>query len=420
MGEGSSSVIGYVALGLLVAQNTTVVLLTKATKLPGQERYSSVAVVMLTELMKLAICCVVVSFEGPGLYADLRDKVLSDRVKLLQLSVPSLLYVVQNNLLYVAIGNLTPAVFQVTYQLKLILSAGLTVVAFDRKLLRRQWGAIALLFGGIALCNKPSKRGGGGGGGGGGDDPEDADQPVLGVLAAVGASAISAMAGVFMEKVLKGKEAKPADPRGAAAAAPQSLWLKNVQLSAYGLIFSLGACAQQFGWVARARAALAAADADGAPGAPPLAPGADDDAPGPPAMLDGFTLSVVGIVFLQAAGGLVSAAVLKFADNILKNFATSISTVLCAVLSVFLFDFRPTSEFFVGAFCVLTATQIYNLDTSGSEERAAAAWRRAAVGIGVFAVVAVAGIAHRELASTSQDEEELPPKNWWSGNLEEQ
>ena len=86
-----------------------------------------------------AICCVVVSFEGPGLYADLRDKVLSDRVKLLQLSVPSLLYVVQNNLLYVAIGNLTPAVFQVTYQLKLILSAGLTVVAFDRKLLRRQW-----------------------------------------------------------------------------------------------------------------------------------------------------------------------------------------------------------------------------------------------------------------------------------------
>ena len=91
-----------------------------------------------------------------------------------------------------------------------------------------------------------------------------------------------------------------------------------------------------------------------------------------------------------------------------------------AVLSVFLFDFRPTSEFFVGAFCVLTATQIYNLDTSGSEERAAAAWRRAAVGIGVFAVVAVAGIAHRELASTSQDEEELPPKNWWSGNLEEQ
>ena len=82
--------IGYVALGLLVAQNTTVVLLTKATKLPGQERYSSVAVVMLTELMKLAICCVVVSFEGPGLYADLRDKVLSDRVKLLQLSVPSL------------------------------------------------------------------------------------------------------------------------------------------------------------------------------------------------------------------------------------------------------------------------------------------------------------------------------------------
>ena len=401
MGEGSSSVIGYVALGLLVAQNTTVVLLTKATKLPGQERYSSVAVVMLTELMKLIICCIVVSFEGAGLYADLRDKVFSDRLKLLQLAVPSLLYTVQNNLLYVAIGNLTPAVFQVTYQLKLILSAGLTVVVFDRKLLRRQWGAIGLLFGGIALCNKPSPGGGSEAG------EEDADQPVLGVLAAVGASAISAMAGVYMEKVLKNKDAKPADPRGAAAVAPQSLWLKNVQLSAYGLLFSLGACAQQFDWIAQAHAALAAApgldaaaaDAGGAR-VPQMAPSVDDGDP-PPAMLDGFTVSVFGIITLQAAGGLVSAAVLKFADNILKNFATSISTVLCAVLSVFLFDFRPTSEFFIGAFCVLSATQIYNLDTSGSEERATAAWRRAAVVIGVFALVSVVGIAHRGLAQSA-------------------
>ena len=80
--------------------------------------------------------------------------------------------------------------------------------------------------------------------------------------------------------------------------------------------------------------------------------------------------------------------------------------MLCAVLSVFLFDFRPTSEFFIGAFCVLTATQIYNLDTSGSEERATAAWRRAAVVIGVFALVSVVGIAHRELAQSALHDEE--------------
>ena len=64
-------------------------------------------------------------------------------------------------------------------------------------------------------------------------------------------------------------------------------------------------------------------------------------------------LDVVGVIALQACGGLISAAVLKFADNILKNFATSVSTVLCAVLSVWLFGFRPTKAFMVGAYLVL-------------------------------------------------------------------
>ena len=397
MGEGSSSVIGYVALGLLVAQNTTVVLLTKATKLPGQERYSSVAVVMLTELMKLAICCVVVSFEGPGLYADLRDKVLSDRVKLLQLSVPSLLYVVQNNLLYVAIGNLTPAVFQVTYQLKLILSAGLTVVVFDRKLLRRQWGAIGLLFGGIALCNKPSPGGGSEAG------EEDADQPVLGVLAAVGASAISAMAGVFMEKVLKNTDAKPADPRGAAAVAPQSLWLKNVQLSAYGLLFSLGACAQLFDWIAQAHAALVAADADGALAAAARAGrGRRRARPG----RDARRLHALGRRHRLPPGrGRAASAAVPARRQHPQEPATSISPRSpCFRLPVRL---PPTSEFFVGAFCVLTARRF---TTSTRRLRGA---RVAARGAALPSASACCGRRrpHRpQEREYLQDEEELPPK----------
>lgn len=49
------------------------------------------------------------------------------------------------------------------------------------------------------------------------------------------------------------------------------------------------------------------------------------------------------LLFLQALGGLVVAAVIKYADNILKGFATSVSIILSTVISYFwLQDFDPT------------------------------------------------------------------------------
>lgn len=45
----------------------------------------------------------------------------------------------------------------------------------------------------------------------------------------------------------------------------------------------------------------------------------------------------------QALGGLVIAAVIKYADNILKGFATSLSIILSTLISYFwLQDFVPT------------------------------------------------------------------------------
>lgn len=47
--------------------------------------------------------------------------------------------------------------------------------------------------------------------------------------------------------------------------------------------------------------------------------------------------------FTQALGGLVIAAVIKYADNILKGFATSLSIILSTFISYFwLEDFEPT------------------------------------------------------------------------------
>jgi hypothetical protein len=47
----------------------------------------------------------------------------------------------------------------------------------------------------------------------------------------------------------------------------------------------------------------------------------------------GYTWLTVFNIAVQGCGGLIIAVVIKFADNILKNFATSISIILSAVIS---------------------------------------------------------------------------------------
>jgi hypothetical protein len=52
---------------------------------------------------------------------------------------------------------------------------------------------------------------------------------------------------------------------------------------------------------------------------------------------------------LEACGGLVVAVVIKFADNILKTLATSLSIVTSTTISFWLLDLRVSSIFVVGA-----------------------------------------------------------------------
>ncbi len=61
-------------------------------------------------------------------------------------------------------------------------------------------------------------------------------------------------------------------------------------------------------------------------------------------------------IFLSAAGGLIVAVVVKYADNILKGFATSLSILLSCLVSSYLFlDVDYNLQFIVGAMVVLGA-----------------------------------------------------------------
>ena len=65
-------------------------------------------------------------------------------------------------------------------------------------------------------------------------------------------------------------------------------------------------------------------------------------------------------VALQACDGLVVAMVMKFADNIVKGFATSIAIVLTCLVGAYVSDFTLTLQFLLGAAAVVAAVGLYS------------------------------------------------------------
>ena len=124
--------IKYAALFLLVAQMVGLVLLMRYSRTnqpKDQPLYLASSAVFVMEVMKLVICCVVITYQSGGkLMAELNTHVIEAPMEMLKLCVPSFLYTVQNNLLYLALTNLDAATYQVCYQLKILTTALFSVI----------------------------------------------------------------------------------------------------------------------------------------------------------------------------------------------------------------------------------------------------------------------------------------------------
>ena len=111
--------IKYFSLIVLVAQNAALVLTMRYSRIASTtgKMYLPSTAVVLTELMKLVISLSVVFYNsGYDLENTGRTVYVEIIVKLtetLKVSVPSVLYTIQNNLLYVALSYLNAVTFQV-------------------------------------------------------------------------------------------------------------------------------------------------------------------------------------------------------------------------------------------------------------------------------------------------------------------
>jgi len=309
----------YLSLGVLILQTTSLVMIlrysrTLSSKI-GSTQYLSSTAVVVVEVVKVVTCCLIVFYQKSFSLCDclqsLKVEIVGKPVETVKMLVPSGLYVIQNNLLYVALTNLDAATYQVTYQLKILTTAIFSVIVLNKKLETFQWIALILLVIGVSLVQLPSSS--------------DRSQwtvslsrsQLLGLAAVIAACFSSGFAGVYFEKILKNTQ--------------QSLWIRNIQLGVFGLLFgSLGVLINDYAQVREA------------------------------GFFQGYNKFTWIVISLQAFGGILVAIVIKYADNILKSFAASLSIVLSVVFSYFVLNDINSSRFFLlGTAVVLGATLLY-------------------------------------------------------------
>lgn len=76
----------------------------------------------------------------------------------LKVCVPAIIYTLQNNLLYVAVSNLSAATFMVTFQLKILTTALFSVAMLKKSLNKYQWFSLVLLFIGASVVQMQEQK----------------------------------------------------------------------------------------------------------------------------------------------------------------------------------------------------------------------------------------------------------------------
>jgi UDP-sugar transporter A1/2/3 len=296
--------------------------------------YSAAAAVLLNELLKGSISVLIALRKidhdlsvaaAPAIYGEKESRlrpsprssrlptlIHSSRLRVLSksifspdcytLAVPAILYVIQNNLQYVAASNLDVATFQVTYQMKILTTAFFSVFILRKRLSRAKWLALVLLAVGVGIVQIQSTSA-----------PahstvtpdldmslgekdgsaaiaeavldERVMHPFKGFMAVTAACLTSGLAGVYFEFILKGG--------GGGGPAPD-LWIRNTQLSLFSLVPALvpilvsPAGAAGTSWFERVTSTFS-----------------------------NFNGWAVGTVLTQTFGGLITAVVIRYSDNIM-------------------------------------------------------------------------------------------------------
>jgi len=377
-------------LVLLVVQGSSAILAGRYTRssVPEDELYEISHLVFIIECVKFFASLVAEYISTNGrLKESLQEHIFHNPFDSCKVLVPAILYVIQNCLVYIALSNLTAPVFVSLQQGKLIATALVSVAMLNRSYSTKQWVCLFVLAMGVSIVAL--------------DEQEEQHQQLqfiasqdeaevvlqeeqaaqevqqlllVGVLAVTGACLSSAFAGVYFEKVLAPekvnidnasyKKVRNVEAQSTTVTATAtitttttdkpsqpSLWIRNLQLAFFSIIFVFlqGLCNK------KAVFKMSQMNSSGDKSSMELSMG---ERP----YFHGFTKYVWLLVVLQAGGGLLVAAVMKYADNVLKGLAMGIGMVVATMFSTLLFGVHLSSQLILGAGIILVSVYCFSND----------------------------------------------------------
>lgn len=309
-----------VASTLLCAGNLCI----NASKDHGKIPYISVTVTFLIEVLKLALSLLAILATNERVPDNFSLK------ESLFYAVPSLLYMVDNNLTYVILRFVDPATLSVLWNLKILTTAVLFRFVLKRQLSEIRKIAIALLLLGVVtsqsdhlkkenmvMANNASNNNAK-------DDLNSPENFVFGIILVFIAVTISSCASVFTEWAFKRK--------GSCS----FLW-QNVQLYVYGILFN------GFGLLFEASEISESG------------------------FFSGYNNWTLAVIFVNCIGGICMGFILKYLDNMACVYSHAIAMMLTMLFSMLFFQFSPSLEFGCGLSVVLISMYLYHykIDSSG-------------------------------------------------------
>lgn len=284
----------------------------------ADQLYFPSTVVVCSEACKLFASVLLLwnqhKFRVSKLIHEIRVEFIGRPKELLKMSVPALLYAVQNNLDFVALANLEPGVYQVTCQFKIVTTAAFMVLMLQKRYSLTRWVSIVLLFCGVALVQLQAVQ----------NSNAESSDPFLphqnhfvGLAAVLTTCLTAGFSGVYFEKMLKDSTT--------------SLWIRNMQMYFCGLVCAGATCLLNDGSNLMSRG-----------------------------FFYGYYDLVYVIIALLSLGGIYISMVIKYLDNLMKSFASAASILFVSMLSVYLFGSVLSFTFIVGSVVVILSILLYN------------------------------------------------------------
>eukprot|EP01041_Mallomonas_annulata_P003277 gene3277-6487_t len=333
--KSSISLVRWIVLILICLQMSGHALVARYSQGILHEKYSSMEVILVGEFIKLTVssCIVVWGNEESDAVGNGVSKLIWLVMNSRKVLVLVIMYSITNRLEYFAIARVDASIFSVCQQLKTLTTAGFAVVILGRNISSTKWRAILLLVVGCVLVTSPTFNSQSSNNSqlhslqGKKDSPTlSLSESTLGIGAVLLMVTISGFSSVYFESILKRNNEKI------------TIWERNVQLAFYSVIVLVIMISYDF------VCSMAALE--------------------PKRIFSNWSIFAVLNALFQAAGGLLVAATLKYADAILKTFSTAGSIMISTLLGHVLLGGVLDIFVVLGSISTILAVFNYTLDTS--------------------------------------------------------